>query len=283
MPARRYRPGVRDGFESTTAAANEDVLRVRLIKKALRDHESSLDSKDANKLAKRLGRSRVPRTMASSRRMRRYRICLTGALWRLIDKVKSKRVSTVTLVPTDAWYTAEQLAEVNPRKLMEKLRADLNRYGATKADGWAVLVLHGEHEPESGLFQLHFHGVVADGMVDVADKLRKARKYKPSKAKDSGSKSVSKPVVISRKVLFNMPEPLTYVLKAYWPAKRKGEVASGNVKRNRTVSRIAEPFHSQVLLWLDRWRLSDITLMMKLSATRSGFKVSKSKKGKKGE
>lgn len=284
-PPRRFRPGRRrsDRFETTKKVRDEDALRVRRLRKAAHKFGKEMDLAAAEDLIKRLSYSKIgkraPDTLASSRRMRRYRIRVAGWLWRLIERGKFRDVSVVHLVPTDLRFTAEQLEGVDPRRLLERLRADLNRKGASKADGWAFFALHGEFEPNSETYQLHFHGVAADGMVAVVDRLRQCRKYKRPKGPKRQRKSVFRPIVRSRKPLTNLPEPLTYILKAFWPLKRIGVVNDdGDEFRDRMGKRIPEPFHSQVLLWLDRWTLSDITMLMKLSATSKGFKLTKSVK-----
>lgn len=269
------------GFETVEEATREDRERARLLRKAAKDHAGAIKTKAAVRLAKRLDyerrRAAPPQTLASHLYVRDKRWRIGGALLRLIERSNPARVSTATLIPTDARFTLAQLASLDPRKLIEKLRADLNRYGAVKADGWAVFGLHGDFENEREVYQIHFHAVAADGMIDVIERLRAARKYRrPADQRASNYR----PIWRSRKALTNLPGPLTYILKGFWSAKRRGLVASGEEKRNRKMSRIPEPFHTQVLLFLDRWSLEDIALLMKLGVGKRGFVRSKSKKWK---
>ena len=279
-PKGRYRRRAAK-FETADAAKREDRKRVSLLRKAARDHSGAIDVKAAVRLAKRLDYEKrgtsSPQTLASYLYVRGMRWRIGGALLRLIERSKPARVSTATLIPTDGRLTLAQLASLDPRKPLEKHRADFNRYGAGKADGWAVVGIHGDFENETELFQIHYHIVAADGMIDVIERLRGARKYR----RPADQRALNyRPIRRSRKALTNLPGPLTYILKGFWPAKRRGLVASGEEKRNRKASRIPEPFHTQLLLFLDRWSLEDITLLMKLGVGKRGFVRSKSKKRK---
>jgi hypothetical protein len=264
-PQKGYRPSRRQaGFESCKNTRKEDALRV----KRLRSKEVLDSPRTDKKAAKRLAR-----TLASSIYLRGVRDRLGGALWQLVATALLL-AATFTLL-SRAWiFTPEQLQKVNARKLIAGVRQDLIRAGAAKAKGVLILFLHGEFEPESGLFVLHFHGVALGGMIDVVDRLRKRRKYKPAPRGKDGRPAIRTPVRIRRKPLTSLPEPLTYILKPYWPAKRIGAVdGSDQDKRNRRHGRIPEPYHSEALLWLDRWALSDISLMIGIYVDQNGFKL----------
>lgn len=214
------------------------------------------------------------RSLADPRWMRRVRNRLGGWLWHLVDKYGGP-VCTVTLVPRGWAFTPDELQQVDPTMLLNRLRTDLLRCVANSGKGWAIFFLHGEYQPAQDMYQLHVHGLVGGGLIDAVEKLRKRKAYKSTRKKGQDS---TQRVVRSRKPLTNLPEPLTYLLKSYWPNKWKGYVSGvGTERRSRDHRRIPEPYHSQVLLWLDRWELRDITLLMGVRVGKKGFILTRKK------
>jgi len=45
--------------------------------------------------------------------------------------------------------------------------------------------------------------------------------------------------------------------------------------RARRKQRIGEPHHSQALLWLNRWEIADLSLMVGLRVTKTGLRQTK--------
>jgi hypothetical protein len=278
-PQKGYRPSRgQAGFESCKNTRKEDALRAKRLRSKEVLASPRVSKKTAKRLARRLeraasGRS-VPATLASSTYLRDFRDRLGGALWQLVATALLP-AATFTLLSRTWIFTPDQLQNVDARKLIAGVRQDLIRAGAAKAKGALILFLHGEFEPESGYFLLHFHGLALADMIDVVDRLRKRRKYRPVARGKDGRPAIKTPVRISREPLTNLPGPLTYLLKRYWPAKRIGAVdGSDKDKRNRRHGRIPEPYHSEALLWLDRWTLSDISMMMGMYVSASGFCLS---------
>ena len=145
--------------------------------------------------------------------MQLVRIAFTCAMMEAIEKSLGEPVSVVTLLPTAGPnFLVRTLKGVDPRRLLEIVRADLNRCGAKTADGWLILALHGEFDPVSRLYRLHFHAVAVGEMVKVVDKLRKLRKYQ-SRRQDLEKlrTAVDKPIKVSRKPITNLPTTLAYV------------------------------------------------------------------------
>lgn len=82
-------------------------------------------------------------------------------------------------------------------------------------------------------------------------------------------------VRLSRQVLTNLPDPLTYVGQ-YWVPYRPTKVVSVNpyqVERDDTPwrRRIPNPYHTEYLTWMDRWSVTDFILLNGIRATTSGF------------
>lgn len=268
LPPPEYRPdrqfGRKPMLESPVEALDEDEIRERMLAKV-----GHLE------LAEELAQFR-PQTLASKWYMLARRIRVSGHLWKLLASSDPVKAATFTVIPQGWTFRSDELDQQNPSQLIEAFRVDLNRAGAAHADGWLAAFLHGEHEPQGERYQLHLHGVATGGMIDVLERLRKRPKYASSRSQfDPGDGAVCQRLRISQKPLTDLPRPLTYLLQSWWPSRWIGTVGDdGIVKRSRRRSRIAEPAHSQYLLWLHRWALSDITLLMKLRVTRAGFQAS---------
>ena len=184
-------------------------------------------------------------------------------------RIKAK---AVTIVPRNAEREPHQLMDLDPNRLTDALAAALYAKGAAKASGWLIVFLHGEHEPRRNVYRPHFHGYAYGGMVDVVRRLRELPNYKTRKfGKDGRVNAVYRPVQVKQKRPRNFRRQIAYRLQSYWPAKAIIISDDGQHKRARRRRRIPEPYHSQVLLWLDRWKLSDLTLMIGLRVTRNGL------------
>ena len=180
--------------------------------------------------------------------------------------------TTFTIIPEQWECTPEELSNVDPRRLLANFRTDLYGKGTAKASGWLFAFIHGEFDPVARVFRLHVHGFATGGMLAVLDRLRKMDNYRSvRKLPDGEWNPVYRRVWIRRKPLINLPSPLTYLVQAFWPSRPIYISKEGKRRRVRDKQRMPEPYHSQVLLWLDRWRLADLTLMVGLRVTKSGL------------
>ena len=268
-------------FECRRAARRENVIRIRMAKADARLNPSI--RKRVRRLIAHLDPDKPEQdeagNLASAVAMRVFRIRLVGALLRLIDENPDEPLSVLTLLPTGADFVVSTLEGVDPRRLLEIVRADLNRCGATTATGWFILALHGEFDDVAELYRLHFHAVASGGMVDVVDRLRRLRKYR-SKRQDLEKlrTAVDKPIKISRKPITNLPTTLAYVLQSFWPTRSITESGDGLLRKQRRKRRIPSPQHTEVLLWLDQWELKDMVLLMKIHVSKGRLKLSRCQK-----
>lgn len=177
-----------------------------------------------------------------------------------------------TIIPRTWEFAPHELEDVEPAKLMAALIAALYGQGAGDANGWAIAFLHGEWDPIAQVFRLHVHGLAYGEMVEVIDRLRTLPNYQTRKHLEDGTLSpVYRRVVITRKKLTDLPRPITYVLQSFWPARAIVISDDGTRRRARRKGRIAEPYHTHVLLWLDRWKIAALTLMVGLRVTKDGL------------
>lgn len=277
--ASKYRKGIlQTGFESKDQARAEDALRARWLERPSLLKSKLVDQGAAAKLAARLTRSAqsnaFPKSLSCARFMRKKRLAVVSSIWALVHEQAADPVNTVTII-SGKWTTSpESLMQLDPRKLLNGLRTDLNRCGAAKADGGLIGFLHGEFEPNRRLYQPHCHLVATGEMSDVLDQLRDLDKYQPVRGNDLDAIPIASPVRIQRRPLSNMPLPLTYLLKSYWPSRWVSDLRpDGSYDRKYDSARIPEPYHSQALLWLDQWGLKDITLMMGMFVSKDGLKL----------
>ena len=260
-------------FETVAEAAAEDDLRIQSLLKAA--HKPGISQNGATDLASRIGNQVGNRgTLASAAFMRVVRIIVIGALWKLVRAMGSHNVLTFTIIPRSWEFPADQLDSVDPRILLERFRQKVIRAKKKSKGGWLFAAVHGEYEPTRGVYQLHLHGLANPIMITALDALRKKGDFKKVVIK---RQSVHLRVRISRQPLTNLPDPLTYTLQSYWPSRQAFLRGEADQTRQRKKRRIKEPHHAEVLLWLDRWRLNDVTLLMGLRVTKKGLKITNSK------
>lgn len=182
------------------------------------------------------------------------------------------RATTFTIIPRGWEFTPAQLASVLPSLLLAAFRTDLYRRGAARAGGWLFVFIHGEFDPVAGVFRLHIHGACSLEMVPVLDRLRTMRKYQSVRTlPDGGWDPVYRRVWVRRKPLTNMPDPITYLMQAFWPSRPIYIDDQGKRRRVREKRAIRDPYHAMMLLWLDSCELKDLTLLVGLRVTRAGL------------
>lgn len=279
-PERDFRPDLNtnraDGkpnFQSAEAAMKEDATRAKLLRFAAKLATNPDNRWRAEELGNRLDYRangvEPPNTLACSAHMRDQKIRVGGALWKLATTSAYGGPCKFATIGQGMEITASELWKTDPSALCEAFRSDLNRCGATTADGYLIAFLDGEHEPTSDVFRLHWHGVAAGEMIHVLDNLRETPKHASTRDKSIDERVVQR-VRMSRKPLINLPDPLTYLLKSFWSSKWEGDI-DGDHRRQNGRRRIREPLHSQLLLWFDQWELKDITLLMGLRVGTNGL------------
>lgn len=273
MPPAEYRPdkaGECSRFETPEFCYAEDIKRAC----ALRFHNTDFKSKidwDAQHLANILHDNHVDEpTLASSRSMRDQRIRVIGAMWHHVAfEGMTARVATIS--PKSWRLSPADLVALNPRTLLNRLRSDLYKVGTSSSDCWMIGIMHGEFEKTSQMFQTHMHVIANPKMIEMIDRLRRLPNYSGSSAKGIDRTAVYHPIRVERRELSDLPTPLTYLAKSYWTARAQFESVDGKLRLPRVKTRIPEPYHSMLLLWLHQWKLSDMTLMMGLKATKAGL------------
>ena len=267
-PPAKYRIGKLEkgvvGFETKLEAKNEDAKRIK------RCEGTGAGVLGAPRLARRLREKKA--SLASARHLRTERDRVLSNVWQVVDQTGYTNASTVTAIPRGWLIPAGQLHKVDPRRLIHQLRAHFYRYGAKAGEGFLIGFLHGEYDPATDKIQIHFHAVVSGRMRSVLDRSRAGWSYRH--LDEFGRRLPVKGVRRSLLPLSNMPRPITYLLKSYWPSKWTGKTGSGDRIKQGRPSRIPDPRHTEVLVWLDRWSLEDIKLTIGVRASSRGFRLS---------
>ncbi|WP_174274575.1 hypothetical protein [Sphingomonas bacterium] len=183
----------------------------------------------------------------------------------------AEKVTVATLIPRHGLMTPDELMAVTAAELKAALRSALNRAGAAQAKGWLLAGLHGSFDLATKLYQLHWHLVVAGGMIDVVDALRNQQQYRSSRDEPDGK--VFQRVMIRRKPITDMARALTYIMQGFWPCRWVGTTEDGDLTRLSRRRRIPEPYHSRWLLWMHRQNLSNLMLPMHLEVEKGMLKV----------
>ncbi len=205
-------------------------------------------------------------SLGSSVTMRTIRETVFGAMLTAFEDYPDGALETFTVINQNWTVSPADLDKTSAEKLKGRFRADLNKVGITRMQGPFIAFLHCEFEPASGLYIPHFHGTTTREKAEVLKGLKakegskKFLGYVPTAT--GGAPVVCKPVR-------DRHRQFSYLLKSYWPARTIRWI-DGAPKRDRKHHRIPEPFASQVLLWLDRQRLRDLTIMNDCWSMRNG-------------
>ena len=278
-----------DAFETEEKSRQEDRLRARhirrvlnrpgpttwlnikdrlwLVKQSPRAVAPPLDRDAAHDLANRLEAgvaSGFPTmTLASALRMRTIRLGLGRALLDAFEQYPNADLRTVTVIYAGWSYTPADLDRVSAAMLKAQFRRHLERAGVLKSPGPLFAVLHGEFEPASGRYQIHFH------LVTTAAKAAALKAGLTAKKIRGYTKTATGSVPVRRSRIGDRVGQLLYLAKAYWPAKAT-ILIDGKATRLRNHHRIPEPFSTQVLLWLDRQKFGDLVLTHDCWSRRTG-------------
>jgi hypothetical protein len=198
--------------------------------------------------------------------MRDQRTRFTGAQLKLVEAVGVENVARVDITKPGLTRDLEGLLNETPARAMNELRTDLIRAGMSNCEGFVVGAYHNEFDPLHQTFQGHGHFLVGGEYIPALENLRKFKAYKRTEW-------VRRPILVNRR-LINLPHALSYILKSYWLSRPKLPLgANGGSKRPRMGQRIPEPYHTQVLMWLDQFQLSDLCLLMGVSIRKSGLEA----------
>ena len=148
------------------------------------------------------------------------------------------------------WVPADQLGNTEPPSFMTRLRGDFDRAGVRSAGGWLLAGLHAEFDIRREGYDFHYHCIGAGEKIAAIDEgLRGLPKYQQGQPEPHEVGLPEHPRVrISRAPLYNLPDPLTYVVQSSYPHRPTFVDKNGTLRRGTRKRRIPEPYHTQWLL-----------------------------------
>lgn len=154
-------------FETAGECRPEDRSRSELLMSSADHYPHDVEPTPARELAARLRHGAdtgdPPDTLASRLYMRGPRHSITGHAWKLAETVGLDRFSALDLRPKGFVMTPRQLSRFEPEQMLNPIRMDFIRCGASEAKGGLFLSLHGQFNRATELVDMHGHGFVTDG------------------------------------------------------------------------------------------------------------------------
>ncbi len=258
-------------FESRDRAKAEDTLRVRLIGKSLHDRQPRKVKRlyyrrDAeallNILQGNIDSDEPQPTLASSLHMRELRTTVISALLQAVANDPDSDLRVVTVINVRWRFEPTELSAVSASTIKNQFRTHLQRAGILALPGFLVAFLHGEFEPTSGIFQLHFHLLTTERKAAALRKGLRGR-WGYDVTATGGTP-------IKRQRVRDRPRQFSYLLKSYWPAKPVF-IIDGVAKRARKANRLKDPYHTQYLVWLHAQSLPGMILVNKCTYRSERF------------
>ncbi|MBZ9998518.1 MULTISPECIES: hypothetical protein [unclassified Mesorhizobium] len=251
-------------FETRSFSKNEDQIRLELLQACAKFRSRT---KELQRLL-RLGLiSPEPRsTLASSLHMRELRAEIIGALIEAVENIPDDDLNVVTVINRHWLYSPAALDKTSAAAIKREFRTHLERAGILAQKGLLVGFLHGEFEPTSRRYQLHYHLVTTRQKAQAIRPALKGR-WGYERTFTGAAPIVAQPVNDRRK-------QLSYLFKAFWPQKAVVEV-NGKKKRRRDGNRIVLPYHNQALAWLHKQELADVMIANKCTYRSGDFLLSR--------
>jgi hypothetical protein len=259
-------------FETEEFCRNEDALRAKLLRQASKLHGGQW-GKRARKLADRIDPAlnpKRPKTLASSRYWRRLRKRIVGDLLKLVEQDQTGIIRRADIIPK-AWACDLDGLSKYPKLQLQSLRSRIVRAGGGKGPGFLVMTWHADMGAESKVFQRHAHLLATGSYVAALESLVGAKGLQADSITDWGT-CIHTPVIVRKQQLFNPARAIGYLPKGYWLSTWAGGVSgTGTDRRARTGTRLPEPYHTEMLLWLDDHKIGDLVLTMGLKITTKGL------------
>ncbi|TPK86991.1 hypothetical protein FJ936_06485 [Mesorhizobium sp. B2-4-13] len=245
-------------FETRSFSRNEDQKRLELLQTCPKYRSRT---KELQRLLRFGLISPEPQpTLASSRHMRELRAEIIGALLDAVEDIPHNDLNVVTVINRHWHLDPAALDRASAKSIKGEFRTHLGRAGILARKGLLVGFLHGEFEPTSRTYQLHWHLVTTR---EKAQAIRPALRGRWGYERTStGAAPIKSQSVNHRR------KQLSYLFKAFWPQKAVIDI-NGKKKRRREGTRIDLPHHNQVLAWLHKQNLVDVMITNKCSY-RSG-------------
>lgn len=230
-------------FETVAESKAEDRKRVTLLRRSAKKAAHHL----ADRLERALIENRLEPTFASHRYGRVFRRRLAGLSLAATDK---RITYHTTLVNVSGTLTRAQLARLPQHMLATQFRKHLQRIGADKAGGHLSAWLHGDFDPKTKLFQLHWHIIHTEEHKPLWKKLTKRMGYRKSPT-----------ILVPRLAVLVKDSAVqhSYARQSFWHMKVRGAETAASWSDMARLRILGED-HTAYLLWLDAARISDLLI-----------------------
>jgi hypothetical protein len=264
-------------FETPEAALKEEQLRVKAIGRRIKQTRNpkrlrklrTLEADLKHNIEAIQSGGALVATPASAIYVRAYRVCSSGELLHRLTKPKGQRIAFVTLIPRgERWRPAEgDLKKIDATRLRGALRKMFALHSKGATSGWMYFGIDGEQEPNEGVIQLHAHGVVTDDLIEVIEKMKEIRTFK-------SDDTVRVRIRVEHDIK-SLPRTATYAYKNFWCARPIRLLPDGTSDRTRRRQRIRGRAFVDHLLWLHRYGIKDLTMIMGMRMTKKGLRNSR--------
>jgi hypothetical protein len=176
----------------------------------------------------------------------------------------------VTIIAARWHVAADDLEGFDIRRTKREFIQHLNRAGGREVGGillgsFEACFYHDETTGEPG-YQFHFHGIVDERMKRVVQKLRKQTAY-------AVTAKARQPVRCKAVAQGDLLKTLGYCFKGFWKT-RGSHPQDDDGSGYRDNARVPEPYHSEALLWLDKWTIGEMSVVYGTRDLRSAFRMS---------
>lgn len=268
-------------FPSEETSWKELKSRIVMVEQYLRNYPD-LPNIEARELLRQLKKgvaAQVPSpTAACPVFTDEFRHRVVGNLWPHVEDELAGIVVTATLMPTGLWVPAGQLQHQIPKLMMRRLCSDLDRVGVTAQTGFVMAGLHAEFDERREGYDFHYHLVAGGWKARALEGLRDRPKYSVGRSEPHEMGMVDRPRVrVSKQVLTNLPDPLTYAIQYWYPHRPTKIVGYDPLQIQRSIGRyrIRDPYHTEWLVWMNKWCVKDFILLNGLKPTSTGLQATK--------
>lgn len=160
------------------------------------------------------------------------------------------RLKALTLVHQSWIIPAGELDKLHPRTITDKLRKQFQRMGFT---GIIIGGIDGSYDPDLEVWFIHVHLIVEGLTKEMVEKFR-----------DLYPASERIPVPVMAGPVNEAARQFSYVCKSFWNWRHRYVDDEGHYNTVEKKRRVPEPHHTEYLLWLDRFAVSDLMLLVGL-------------------
>lgn len=174
---------------------------------------------------------------------------------------EGKPVHFLTIAPEHFRVDSNQIHTISPHDMKKEFIRNLKEFGIYDQIRMLGFV-ESEQETTALKFHFHFHAI-ATGV-----EIKKWREFRKRYYRRSGDDEIYRPMMI-KEVAKERRKLFAYILKKYWSRVSRWKNKQGQIKKRKYAIRHQHfPRH---ILWLDRYTLHDIMIMVGMTIKDGSF------------